>query len=181
MIRVFVGIPVSEEIKKKIAQWAEDHKDWPLRFVSGTGLHITLVPPWYVDSADCAVGQLDDIAAAAKPFTIKFKKITFGTSPKRPRLIWTMGEDYDREGMLRLKAAAGAIFGQKSDPRPYNPHLTIARFKEEDFNKFPAKELEESVDWEMEVDFVALYESKLHHSGAEYEILKEIKLVGSQS
>lgn len=179
MIRVFIGIPVSEELKEKIGKWAESHKAWPLRFVSGTGLHITLVPPWYADGANCAVGQLDEMAAAVKPFRIKFKKITFGTSPKRPRLIWTMSEDYDKEGMLRLKAAAGAIFGQKPEVRPYNPHLTIARFNEGEFDKLPTKELDEAVDWEMEVNSVVLYESKLHHSGAEYEILKEIKLVGS--
>lgn len=176
MIRVFVGIPVSEEIKKKIVEWAEDHKSWPLRFVSGNALHITLVPPWYAEDANCAVGQLGDIATVVKPFKIRFKKITFGTSPKRPRLIWTMGEDYDKEGMLRLKTAAEAVFGQKPEVRPYNPHLTIARFKEEDFDKLPTKELEESVDWEMEVNSVVLYESKLHHSGAEYEVLKEIEL-----
>ena len=175
MIRVFVGIPVSEEVKKEITEWAEDHKDWPLRFVSGNGLHITLVPPWYADSANCAVGELDDIAAAVKPFTIRFKKINFGTSPKRPRLIWTMGEDYDKEGMLRLKAAAETVFGQKPEVRPYNPHLTIARFKEGEFDKLPTKELDEAVDWEMEVNSVVLYESKLHHSGAEYDVLKRIE------
>ncbi|TSC60404.1 MAG: 2'-5' RNA ligase [Parcubacteria group bacterium LiPW_15] len=178
MIRVFVGIPISEELREKIGKWAESHKDWPLRFVSGTGLHITLVPPWYAENSDCAVGQLDDIATAVKPFNIKFKKITFGTSSKRPRLIWTMGEDYDKEGMLRLKAVAEAVFGQKPEVRPYSPHLTIARFKEEDFGKMPTKELDENVDWEMEVNFVVLYESKLHHSGAEYEILKKIELKG---
>lgn len=180
MIRVFLGIPASEELRGKIVQWTEGYKDWPLRWVSGNGLHITLVQPWYALNADYVVGKISELAKVAKPFKIKFKKITFGTSPKRPRLIWTMGEDYDREAMSHLKTTAEVVFGQRADIRPYAPHLTIARFKEEDFGNLPAKDFKEGVDWEMEVKSVALYESKLQHSGSEYEILKKIKLVGSE-
>ncbi len=175
MIRIFVGIPVSEEIREKISKLADGFRGWPLRWVAGNGLHITLVPPWYAESADCAVGEINDLASATAPFKIKFNKITFGTSPKRPRLIWTIGEDYDKEVILRLKTTAEAVFGQKTANRPYVPHLTIARFNEADFDKFPTNDLDEKIDWEMEADSVALYESKLYHSGAEYEILKEIK------
>lgn len=175
MLRVFVGIPASEELQEEIRKWSEVYKEWPLRFVSGQGLHITLVPPWYVENADCAVGEINNLASAVKPFKIKFKKITFGTSPERPRLIWTIGEGYDREAILRLKTTAETVFGQRADTRIYAPHLTLARFKEEDFGELPSKDLEAAVDWEMEVSSVALYESKLYHSGAEYEILKEIE------
>ncbi len=187
MIRVFLGIPASEELKEKISLWAEGYKDWPLRWVSGNGLHITLVQPWYAPACrqagktlDCWMDKLDDLAKATGPIKIKFKKVTFGTNPAKPRLVWTIGEDYDREAMIRLKTAAEAVFGQRLDIRSYSPHLTIARFKEEDFENLPDKNLNDSVDWEMEVGSVALYESKLQHSGAEYEILKEIKLVGSE-
>jgi 2'-5' RNA ligase len=175
MIRVFIGIPAPENIRAEAFDFREKLKDWPLRWVSGDDLHITLVPPWYVENADCVIGEINDLAKTMEPFKIKFKKITFGTSPKRPRLIWTMGEDYDREAILRLKATAETVFGQKADTRIYSPHLTIARFKEDDFDKFPTKNLEEKIDWGMEVNSVALYESKLNHSGAEYEILKEIE------
>ena len=178
MIRVFVGIPASEEISKKITKWAEDHKDWPLRFVSGTGLHITVVQPW-----DAEESQITDYEVRCreavkdiKAFKIRFKEIIFGTSSKRPRLIWTMGVDYDREMALKLKSAAETAFGQKPDIRPYNAHLTVARFKEADFEKIPNKDMHEKVDWEMTVDSIALYESKLLQSGAEYEILKKIEL-----
>ena len=84
--------------------------------------------------------------------------------------------DYDREMALKLKSAAETAFGQKPDIRPYNAHLTVARFKEADFEKIPNKDMHEKVDWEMTVDSIALYESKLLQSGAEYEILKKIEL-----
>lgn len=175
MIRVFVGIPIEEALRPAVLDLKEKFKNLPLRWVSGNGLHITLVQPWYAEDADCAVGELSALVNEVVPFKIKFKSVTFGTSPKRPRLLWTMGEDYDREIMLRLKAVAETVFGQRPDIRPYAPHLTLARFKEEDFEKFPTKNLDEKIDWEMEVNSVALYESKLEHSGSEYEILKKIE------
>lgn len=179
MLRVFVGIPASEKIKQLATEWAKKYASLPLRFVSGNGLHITLVPPWYAENADCAVGEINDLATAVKPFKIRFKEITLGTSPKRPRLIWTMAEDFEKEEILKLKKTSEAVFGQRPvGTVAYNPHLTLARFNENDFESLGFKELREKIDWEMEVNSVALYESKLLHEGAQYEILKEIKLNG---
>jgi 2'-5' RNA ligase len=88
-----------------------------------------------------------------------------------------MGEDYDKEKIAALKGLCEVVFGQRAENRPYVPHLTIARFKEEDFAGLPAA-LEKEVSWKMKIDSVALYESKLYHSGAEYEILRKIELRG---
>lgn len=172
-----MGIPASEELKEKISEWSEGFKDWPLRFVSGNGLHITVVQPWYMEESEISnlEAQIGGAFKNIEPFKIKFKELTFGTSPKRPRLIWAMGEDYDDEAALKLKAAAETAFSQKPDIRPYRPHLTVARFKEEDFEKMSTKDLHEKIDWEMTVDSIALYESKLLQSGSEYEILKKVE------
>ncbi|MDO8504842.1 MAG: RNA 2',3'-cyclic phosphodiesterase [Candidatus Liptonbacteria bacterium] len=175
MIRVFVAIPIPEELQKEIFAWEKNYKNLPVRWGSGQSLHITLVPPWYAEDANCAVGELSDIQSAVKPFEIRFDRVSFGTRPDAPRLIWAWGKEAGEE-ILKLKSVAEAVFGQRPEKRPYNPHLTLARFKDDDFKSFPIKHLEEKIDWKMKADSVALYESRLHHSGAEYEILKEIKL-----
>lgn len=175
MIRVFAAIPLPPELAKKIQEWKEKHSDLPVRWVSGSGLHITLIPPWDAERGDDAPLDMEALAGSVRPFKIKFENLTLGTSPKRPRLIWAMNKKPPAE-ILALKAASEAYFGRKAEPRPYNPHITICRFKEDDFAKFPFGDLDEKIDWEMEVNSVVLMESKLLHSGAEYEVIKEIKL-----
>lgn len=175
MIRVFVGIPVSEEFQLRVFSWEEKFGALPVKWARGKNLHITLVPPWYAEGADCAVGELSDIKTSVKPFTLRFDRVVYGPRPEEPRLIWAETKIIP-EDIFNLKSSAETVFGQRPEKRPYKPHLTLARFKTEEFASFQVKKLEEAVDWEMEVNSVVLYESKLYHSGAEYEILKEIKL-----
>lgn len=54
-------------------------------------------------------------------------------------------------------------------------HLTLARFREEDFTNFPAKKLDEEVVWNETASSIVLMQSHLSRQGADYEILMEAK------
>ena len=55
-------------------------------------------------------------------------------------------------------------------------HLTVARFHPGSYRDFPVQYLMDQVSWTWDVASVALFESHLEPSGAEYEVLSEVAL-----
>ena len=59
-MRIFVGIPISQELQGRILEWEDKHQEPifknqtnsknqisnPIRCVAGKNLHVTLAPPW---------------------------------------------------------------------------------------------------------------------------------------
>lgn len=178
--RVFVAIGISSQLKEEIAYWQKKWNHLSVRWIKPENMHVTLIPPWYTTEVDKVIEDLKSVNQnrkrfwtsqndAIKPFTITFREVTFGPNPKRPRLIWASG-DVPSE-ILILKSKLGKILQRKSEKRPFLTHLTIARFKEKDFIKFPIKNLHSKVFWKEKIHSFLLMESHLRRSGAEYETL----------
>lgn len=177
MKRIFIAMPISEKLQSEILDWEKSKPDLQkltVRWLTGKNLHITLAPPWQENDIEGATKKLQYAAKNFKPFEIELVKVKFGPNENNPRLIWA-------EGMLcgelaDFKEKLESVFGVKKENRPYLPHLTLARFKPEYFEGFAVKNLDEKIFWKEKVDSVAVMESKLSASGAEYEILFKIKL-----
>ena len=174
--RVFVAIGISSQLKEEIAAWQKEWNHLSVRWIKPENMHVTLIPPWYVGKVDELINLLKSCKDILEPFTITFREVMFGPNPKRPRLIWANG-DVPSE-ILILKSKFGKILqprqtwlARKSEKRPFFTHLTIARFKEEDFTKFTVKTLHDEVFWKEKIHSFLLMESHLRRSGAEYETL----------
>lgn len=175
MRRLFVGIGISPGLQGQIGEWEQGFtKKIPARWVAPRNLHITLVPPWYAEA-------VDDVSALLKgkidipPFDLRFLSVLFGPNPRAPRLVWAQGRASGE--MVHLKAALEKRLGIKSEKRPLLLHLTLARFRPEQFSSFPLKQLHERIEWKMRAESFRLYESHLTPEGAEYETLAEFDLV----
>ncbi|QQG45267.1 MAG: hypothetical protein HYW89_04710 [Candidatus Sungiibacteriota bacterium] len=91
--RVFIAIPVPENMKKKAGEWQKKHADLKVRWIKPENLHITVIPPWYVDE-----NQLYEVARLL-PFTLKglesfpilFSKVLLGPPGQQSRLLWAEG------------------------------------------------------------------------------------------
>jgi len=175
--RLFVALPISEKLQAEIAAWEKKFSQLPVRWLAGKNLHITLVAPWE-EAEENIPGILEILKnyrndPALKNFPkiteIDFSKVRFGPSPFTPRLIWAEGETPAE--LTELKKTLGRVLNLP-DHRPFSPHLTLARFRPEEFNGFSIKELDESIDWtETFTDFV-LMESRLLPDGADYRIME---------
>lgn len=178
--RVFVALPISEDLKIKIDEWRKNYQNLPVRWIKSENLHITLIPPWYISNVDRLIDRLKSIRNVSKPFKIVFRQVTFGPNPKRPRLIWASAE-IPLE-IIPLKSKFEEVLtrqtwlAQKSEKRDFLTHLTIARFKEKEFSKFPIRDLNDKVFWEINVSSFLLMQSYLKRSGADYKTLAEISL-----
>lgn len=175
--RIFIAIGASEHLQKEILNWVSDagsKLDKQIRWIRPEDLHITLVPPWYEENVERIASKLLEKIHGRNPFEIRFANVSYGPDPKNPRLIWASGEAPVE--IKELKMGVETALGFESGERPYLLHITIARFKEGDFEHFKIKELNGSIDWRDEVKSIRVMESHLSRSGAEYEILKEISI-----
>lgn len=177
--RVFIGLPTDFALQDAITIWQEGYHRLPVRWTPPHNLHITLIPPWEEENPAAVAGILSKFAGCVPPFTVRFEKISFGPTPDAPRLLWATGnapeplcELKDRlEEKLRKEG-----FDIPLESRDLLLHLTIARFRAEDFSRFPNKRMDEPVEWENEISSFVLFESHLSPSGAEYEELARIPL-----
>lgn len=168
-----MAIPISDRLQKEISAWEKNLPALPLRYLVGRNLHITLIPPWYVDD----IGKCDGLVKKTSRFgrfNIKFNTVSFGPNIYQPRLIWATGNAPPE--IIGLRDALSDIFDQPKETRPFRLHLTIARFNPIDFPTFPIKKLKENVLWEEEVNSVVVMESHLSRQGADYEIIAKAPL-----
>lgn len=174
MKRIFVAIGASKELQRKIEAWRENFSLGGLRWLEGKNLHLTLIPPWYENETGVRKTiELLKTLEPPEPFEARFGKITFGPDPKRPRLIWLEGQA-PRE-IADLKAKLEKILAKPPEVRPFKLHLTIARFRPENFSSFSVKKLDEKISWTEKINSVLLMESRLSPQGADYEIFFEKK------
>lgn len=173
--RIFAAVELSEALRNEILSWQKEWRNLSVRWLQGKNLHITVAPPWYVDK-----NELENIkrkfkkaTGCIKPFEIRFEAITYGPNPLLPRLIWATGKT--PEEIINLKNCLETILGITPGKRPLLLHLTLARFRPEDFRSFSEQKLNEKIDWRDRINSCVLMESRLSRDGADYEILDTIK------
>ncbi len=173
--RIFVGIPIKRKLQKEIQQWIKDNlAGLKIRVIPAENLHLTLIPPWNEKNIGEVISKFAKIKRKLSSFEISFNKVTFGPSKAYPRLIWAEGQT--SKDLDILKKSIENELEKGSTNRPFKPHLTLARFKRKDYLKFPIRQLEKDIDWRVDVETVCLYQSTLLPRGAQYKILKVVRI-----
>lgn len=174
MKRVFVALPLPANLKALAADFKQRHGALRVRWLTGKNLHLTLLPPWATAEPDGIIKRLKTLAGTLGPLDLKFTRAALGPDPKQPRLIWAAGEPNSK--LVSLKAAAERTLGFAPAPRAFRPHLTLARFSGRQAADQVQSALNQAINWRGNFSELALYESRLLPSGADYEILAEIEL-----
>lgn len=174
MSRVFVGIPISDELRAKIAKFAEEHPIFPVRWTEGKNLHITLVPPWKETNIPLILKRLETLKGAFPDVVLEFKGVSFGPNERSPRLIWAIGEVTPELNNLTKKV--NLLLEFEPPEKDILLHTTLARFRPETFSDFKVKNLNEEVGWKMRAEKIILYKSKLRAEGSDYIPLGEVEI-----
>jgi 2'-5' RNA ligase len=175
--RVFISIPLPRVIRENIEVWQIRHPDFNVRWIKPENLHITVVPPWYVEEAELyhVENALQRAVKGFRPFSVHFQRIIWGPPGREARLIWAEGETTEEFQSLKnliedeLLSDPETEFIVKEN-RPSKLHITIARFPPASIKKL--SKLDETAGWSFEVNEVALMESVLKMEGAEYGVIK---------
>ncbi len=187
-VRLFVACEVPEEVKDAIGETIETlrRKSGPaVRWIKPEGVHVTLkflgeVPVKKLPAVKLAI---QEAVVGHSPFELEFSSIgTFG-GREGLRIMWVgiAGDVLRLEALVRAVNAALAVVGFEPERRPFRPHLTLGRVRDEIGTRQRA-EIEVAVgktdvpDVSWRTSQVSLMRSKIGPGGASYEVLATFPL-----
>jgi len=182
MIRAFIAVDVSDDVRARVAEAQARLKRAPVRVkISWTkpeNWHLTLQFLGYVDEEVTSVisNSLDILAKSHSSFDLAICGAGAFPNEHRPRVLWA-GCD-DREGKLQTLAAwvraAMKGLGFEPEEREFAAHLTLARMRfprPDDALTRALDSIRNAAFGTMRVEAVHLFESQLHPQGPVYRKL----------
>lgn len=179
-MRLFIGVPVSEEVKEKIRPLYEKLKGTgaDFNFVSIENLHFTI--KFLGDVEENKIEEIKEKFSElkSKSFQISLQKVGVFPSLERINVVWIGVQDSE---LLNLMKKSNKLFDyvRKNDHETEVAHLTIARVKsgknKEQLQRV-LKEVEHDAFGKMVVDKIILYESELNPEGPIYKVVEEYSL-----
>ncbi len=186
-VRAFLAIPVSREtagaLKALVARLKPRLPE--ARFVGAHQWHLTLhffaaLTPDEVDRVR-EVGR--GAVATVSTFLLSFRGLGAFPDTKRARVLWLGVGEGARECAALHERLRAALRGQGLwvEERPFQPHLTLARFRQPRPGGI-VEELRQGSGHEVApflVERVTLFRSVLTSQGAEHTVLDEFRLGGA--
>ncbi len=128
MIRVFVGIPLPEDLRLRLAGLCAGVPG--AKWVAPENLHLTLrfigeVEETLAEDVDAALARLSTPA-----FTLTFDRVDAFGSGRRARVLWVGVERNPALERLHDGVEAAVVRqGLEAESRKFTPHVTLARLK----------------------------------------------------
>ena len=179
-IRIFIGIPLPEEVAKRLSEVGEIFKG-VARPIAAANLHLTLRflgnrPVGEVPKLEEVLGR---IARKGEPFRMVVSGVGAFPSVRRARVVWVgIGPGADEAIALQERVEAKMRrMGYPPEER-FHPHITVGRLK---VPRDVSEQMEESEvisleGCDIDVPEMVLFRSELIPGGARYSPLSVFKL-----
>jgi RNA 2',3'-cyclic 3'-phosphodiesterase len=173
-LRLFLALRLPAEVRDRLAAWAEEHAADAGRLVRAEDLHVTLA---FLGARPAA--ELDAIVAALRETAAGTGRIELAPAGWRETRSVGMVRLDDADGAAGRVAAElhdrlEALGAYRREARPWLAHVTVVRFRERPSLRPPLPEVEPFAPSDASV-----YLSRLHPSGARYEVLASTPLGGT--
>ncbi len=174
LVRSFLAIPLPQQLQKAISA-IQRHLQAQItgaRWVRPENLHLTL--HFFGETEQETLEKIRvsmlSVRQHQRPFLVEVKGLGVFPNRHRPCIIWLDLEPKDQLRQLH-RDCSGLLHqaGVATESRPYSPHLTIGRLRQQ---KSGLTDLFSSVGktlvGRLPVDKLVLFESRLHPGGAEH-------------
>ena len=192
-MRVFVAVQIPADPKQELGKLIDRlalENSRTVRWVALEGIHLTMKFLGDVDPSliSDAVEAMSSAANGIAPFRIQLSGLGTFPNARRPRVLWA-GIAGDVEPLQELQhrvEGSMAGLGFARDKRPFNPHLTVGRVRDQASDTerrgigaaFSRQALGTSEPWLVEE--VYLIQSRLGPRGATYSDLASRPLEGAK-
>lgn len=187
--RIFVAVPLDPPLRDAVGALERRLEEAGVapRWIAPENLHLTLRFLGHISSAQLSrvVRAAHEAASGAAPFQISLSGVGAFPTTRRPRVIWvgiTAGAAALKDLAARLDDALARQRFPK-EPRPLQPHLTLARIRDPgrtgDLEAAAASLGAFEIGWQ-DVTTVAVMESHLRPSGALHVPVEEVPLSGHE-
>ncbi len=179
-MRLFIAVKVEQDMAGEISTWL-DRTSLPGKKISSENLHLTLC--FLGERPESDISQIKTLLFKTlkdfNSFEISFEGIDVFPHLKNPRILYLKTKKGQKILCLLQEKIAQALPFYKSD-KPYIPHLTISRLKENVNQKTVADFVSqnEKIKFnEFKVKEVTLFSSDLRAFGPVYKALVNCPLV----
>jgi len=185
LIRAFIALEIPPALQNIIAQHsAVLQKEAPhaVRWVAPVNIHLTLKFLGETSAASLQelVHALAAVTAQQPPFSISVGGFGVFPNPKRPRVLWIGIQAPPELGHLsHAIETACARLGYPAEEKPFNPHLTLGRVREDADQTRLRPALQNYQIGQLgaiNVESVTLFRSDLRPQGPSYTALAHIPL-----
>ncbi len=181
-IRTFIAIEIPEDIKKKIASIVDNLKDRlpGLSWVRPATLHVTVKFLGGVEKERIEPIKeiLERIGSETRPFELTIAGMGGFPSLRMPRVLWIGIEISQELAELHRKVTQEISgLGFEEEKRPFRPHLTICRARDEAQRRRLSRELarfEPAICETFVAEGIILFKSELNPGGAIHTPLRHI-------
>ena len=190
-IRSFIAIELPQAVKTGLQQ-LQTELTLPqysfVKCVSPEGIHLTLKFLGNISAQKVTdiTGVMEQASQGVNPFQLRLTEVGAFPNMRRPRVLWVgIKGEVDKLVDWQQRLDNGLVpLGFAKETRPFTPHLTLARVRE---NCSPGDRLHfgemlagahAEVDYKFTVTSLNLMRSQLLPAGAVYSRLAEVKLKG---
>ncbi|MFQ5913591.1 MAG: RNA 2',3'-cyclic phosphodiesterase [Nitrospinota bacterium] len=182
--RCFVAVPAPPEICERATEIQDVLRKSSglqrIRWLNPDGLHITVKFLGDVPAEDIPyiAEQLAIVASGCWPSVLPFDRLGVFPNPKRARVLWWGSNPKDVPAEVRALhfhvQEALHLLGFEKEERPFQPHITLGRMKENPNPVALAEAMKRPAsltETRFPVRGIELMESRLRPQGAVYETL----------
>jgi 2'-5' RNA ligase len=132
-MRLFIALGLPQEVREELARLQGRLRGLPVRWADPAGVHLTLqfIGETPEASAPALLEALAGLPAA--PFPLRLDGQGAFPNLRQPRVLWVgLGGDLTALGRLQAAVlAATAPLGFAPEARPFRPHLTLGRVRQD--------------------------------------------------
>ena len=160
---VFLAIDPDDTVRAETAAVLEHWRSTDARWQRAEKLHVTLVFLGNPDAAavDAWSAQLRPFAQAYRPFSLRLQGAGLFETARAPEVLW-LGVEGTLAPLRALQHDAEHLLTPAASPRPYVPHLTLARARRPQTFGPAVEALQSFRSSTFEVRHLTLYESTHH-------------------
>ena len=188
-VRSFIAIELPDEVKTalyRLETLLKSGKQHSLKWINPNNIHLTLkfLGSVAVDRMAAITGAIEDAAVGITPFRLEVSGLGAFPNLNRVQVVWVgVGGEIDRLCHLQQRLESNlARLGFAQESRPFKPHLTLARFRDQatsderqSFGRLVAGTRFESTHI-IKVDTINLMKSQLTREGAIYSRISSARL-----
>jgi RNA 2',3'-cyclic 3'-phosphodiesterase len=182
-MRLFVAIKLPEQIEIRLEEFQHQLKPFArdAKWVNPLGIHLTIKFLGEVKEEKLGEIQqaLEECSRQFDPIKIEVSGCGYFPNERRPNVFWVGVVADALKPLQQSMEEKFALQGFEKENREFNPHLTLARFRDPHGRLPLVQETNKKKDSKFG-DFIAsefhLFQSVLKRSGAEYTILKTFPL-----
>lgn len=169
--RLFVAIPLSEQIIDTIDTMIPQRGPREIRWTERENLHFTLsfLGDREDEELEDICNTIEQIAAKQWPFVMRFQGYKTMYKNRKPSMIWATfreSESYNEFSAEYGKALDGDL---RNEPIP---HITLGRIRSNAGSFVRAPKMNHITPFELDVEKIQLWESEFGDNGISYKILR---------